>query len=310
MRDWAAKACDLLAAGEPAALVSILAAEGSTPRPAGVRMIVTLDKILGSVGGGNLEHQAINQARHILGRPRGEWRVQDYPLGPLLGQCCGGRVRLLLEHLGPEDNGWLSALRDRAAPVTLETRFAEGRLTRSLGQGQVESAAARGAMPSPGERVRERIGEDRRPVLLFGAGHVGLALAKALAPLPFDLAWFDSRPEAADVAGVALASETELVAQVARAGPQAAILIMTHDHGLDYRLVAAALAGPASFIGLIGSRTKKARFQSRLERCDLGEAARARLVCPVGLDGVIGKEPEVIAVAVAAQLLTLRGASS
>jgi len=354
VRDWPARALALLEGGEPAALITILAAEGSTPREAGTRMIVTPSAAIGTIGGGNLEHQAIRQARALLTHAPGDWRVQDYPLGPLLAQCCGGRVRLLLEHLTAEDRGWLQATRQ--GPTRLETVFGEGRLLRFpsplVGEGgafsrseredeglrrplgpelaadaeppaqplippglrpgapllpQGEKVSARGPFPQPGDRFVEHIRQLHETVLLFGAGHVGQALAKALGALPFGLSWLDSRPEAAEVRGVALATENDLVAQAAMADADSRILIMTHDHGLDYRLTAAALSSSAGFVGLIGSKTKKARFISRLRRDGFDEAARARLVCPIGLPGVIGKEPEVIAIAVAAQLLTLRG---
>src|ERR687890_823564 len=106
MDDWTQHAREALLQG-PVALVTILATEGSAPRGPGARMVVTEAGLAGSIGGGALEHQAIAQARAMLALPPGSWRIQDYPLGPLLGQCCGGRVRLLVEHLAevPEDEG-------------------------------------------------------------------------------------------------------------------------------------------------------------------------------------------------------------
>ena len=106
MADWTAHAREALQQG-PAALVTILATEGSAPRGPGARMVVTETGLAGTIGGGALEHQATAQARTILALAPGSWRVQDYPLGPLLGQCCGGRVRLLVEHLAelPEQDG-------------------------------------------------------------------------------------------------------------------------------------------------------------------------------------------------------------
>src|SRR5436190_9235365 len=98
MAEWTAQARAALLEG-PAALVTILATEGSAPRGPGARMVVTEAGLAGTIGGGALEHQAAEQARAILSHPPGGWRVQDYPLGPLLGQCCGGRVRLLVEQL-------------------------------------------------------------------------------------------------------------------------------------------------------------------------------------------------------------------
>ena len=139
--------------------------------------------------------------------------------------------------------------------------------------------------------------------MLFGAGHVGQAIAARAAGLPLALAWYDSRPEMAEIPGVVLAEEEKMVALAAAAPEDGAVVILTHDHGLDYRLVAAALGGQARFVGLIGSKTKRARFLSRLaaEGVDAG-----RLTCPIGLPGIEGRQPEVIAIALLAQLLMLR----
>jgi xanthine dehydrogenase accessory factor len=156
--------------------------------------------------------------------------------------------------------------------------------------------------------ITESVGEAPRPLLMFGAGHVGQAIAAAIPGLPLALHWFDTRPELAGTAGLVVDPESGLIARAADAPAGAAILILTHDHALDFRLTAAALGSPAGFIGLIGSATKRARFLSRLDMQGLGEAARARLTCPIGLPGIVGKEPQVIAIAALAQLMMLRGA--
>ncbi|WP_156679792.1 xanthine dehydrogenase accessory protein XdhC [Sphingomonas profundi] len=294
--EWAATALAALAGG-PAALVTVLATEGSAPRGAGTRMVVAAGGAAGTIGGGRLEQQAIAQAVAMLDQPAGAWRVQDYPLGPLLGQCCGGRVRLLVERLDPARAGWLRAATPGARIVH---RFAESHIDRH--GGEAPAAAVRGDRPAPGDRIGERLDPPGRPLLLFGAGHVGRAIAAKAAGLPLALAWFDTRAEAAAWPGVALVAEADAPA-CARAAPvDAAILILTHDHALDYRLAAAALGGPARFVGLIGSATKRARFTARLARDGIDAA---RLTCPIGLPGIVGKAPEVIAVATLAQLLAL-----
>lgn len=289
--DWRAFARAAHAVG-PVALVTVLATEGSAPRGAGTRMVVTQDSIAGTIGGGRLEYQAIEQARAILSHPRGAWRVQDWPLGPLLGQCCGGRVRLLIEHL--DDTGWFDA-------PTL-ARLEEGRIVRRPADAiTVGPVAARGPLPGPGTVFLEPDDGPRLPVMLFGAGHVGQAIAMRLPGLPIDLGWFDSRPEQ-DRTGVVVQDEDDLVACAGEASADNAVLILTHDHQLDYRLTAAALQSPARFVGLIGSATKRGRFLSRLGTDGIGTA---RLTCPIGIDGLSGKEPGVIAIAVIAQLLML-----
>jgi xanthine dehydrogenase accessory factor len=295
MADWAAHARDAMGQG-PTALVTILATEGSAPRGSGARMVVTAADVRGTIGGGALEHQAIAQARAILDLAPGSWRIQDYPLGPLLGQCCGGRVRLLVEHLGPETTAWLEA------PHPTLTRLTMERVVRSRDVPDgTPRLVARGDRP---DVFVEPVECERRQVLLFGAGHVGRALAERAEGLPFRIAWYDCRPEAAERPGVVLADCDVMVACAGAAEPDALVAIMTHDHGLDYRLAAAALAGRADFVGLIGSATKRARFLSKLAQDGI-DAARLR--CPIGLPGVTGKEPEAIAISVLAQLLSLRG---
>lgn len=291
MADWTAQASAALQQG-PAALVTILATEGSAPRGPGARMIVTESAFAGSIGGGALEHQAMAQARALLAHPPGSWRVQDYPLGPLLGQCCGGRVRLLVERLGEVPDG--------GGPYEVKLGKA---LRRGPSEARPSTLPARGPRPEAGASFVEPDESDRLTVLMFGAGHVGKAIAARAEGLPLHLAWYDSRPEAAETPGVMLADEEEMVASAGSAVSDTAVVILTHDHALDYRLTAAALASPACYVGLIGSETKRARFLSRL---DMDGIDHARLTCPIGLPGLKGKEPETIAIATLAQLLTLR----
>ncbi|MDO6413963.1 xanthine dehydrogenase accessory protein XdhC [Sphingomonas sp. BIUV-7] len=268
------------------ARITVLATEGSAPRGPGTAMTVTVDSVDGTIGGGNLEYRAIEQARLLLAHPEGKWRVQDYPLGPLLGQCCGGRVRLLIERM------------DEALPDGTVLHFAPDRVARE--PGDAPPLSARGTRPEPGERWAAPADIPRTPLMLFGAGHVGRAVARALDGLPYLVGWYDTRPDYADLPGVTLCTDDAIEECVGELQRHGAILIMTHDHALDYRLARAALSGGARYIGLIGSHTKRARFVSRLE----AEAIDVtRLTCPIGLPGIAGKEPAVIAASVAAQLL-------
>lgn len=293
-----------IAGHEPAALVQVLASEGSVPRGAGTRMLVTPAGQRGTIGGGRLEHQAIAQARALLDQPPGQWLVQDYPLGPLLGQCCGGRVRLLIEHVDPGRLEWLA---DAADAGVLVSSLGATHIGRSFGNGAAASLpSARGTRPGVGSVFTETLGQHRRPLLIFGAGHVGQAIAAHAHNLPFGLEWFDTRPAFAAIDRVALLGEKAIERCVADAPADAAIVILTHDHGLDYQIARAALVGrQRAFVGLIGSATKAARFRARLARDGIDAAARARLTSPIGLPGITGKEPDVIAIAVLAQLLLL-----
>ena len=248
----------------PVAVVTVSDTKGSAPREVGAAMAVLADgSYFGTIGGGALEHEAQVVARQLAAAGQATRRQIERALGPDLGQCCGGRVRL---------------------DITVFT----GAEVPALQQ-HIEALAAH---------------DPRQPVMLFGAGHVGRALVLALAPLPFTVDWIDSRDDAfpshvpANATCVHAARPEEWVAQ-AHAGTM--VLIMTHDHALDLAITAAALSrDDLRFIGLIGSATKRARFQRRIGELGLSST---RLVCPVGLPGITGKEPAVIAASVAAQLL-------
>ncbi|MBS0297063.1 MAG: xanthine dehydrogenase accessory protein XdhC [Proteobacteria bacterium] len=322
MINWAAEALSEIDRGEPVALVTVIAAEGSTPREAGARMLVGPNRLVGTIGGGNLEHQAMRQARAMLGQDARAYAVQDYPLGPLLSQCCGGHVRLLLEKLDRGSVSWLEEVRthlEQGSAFALEARFSADRLDRRLMQietewpGALEPARLVGAdgqpregrrpKPSEGDALIEKVDARRPTLMLFGAGHVGQAVARVFRTLDFRIEWFDSRPEASEAdATVAVHDEARLIELAAQAGPDDFVLILTHNHELDYRLTEAALKAGPRYCGLIGSKTKRARFERRLAEADV---ATQGLTCPIGIASLKSKAPEVIAVAVAAELLEI-----
>lgn len=325
-----------------AALVSIHEVKGSTPREAGACMIVRPDGAFhGTIGGGQLEWEMLRQAGEALQQGRGPARFIEQALGPDLGQCCGGWVSVLVETFDRRDFDVIEALaqaegegafeiacsfdhagrvaRLHPSPLVGEGRERGKRSARSAREAIHSEARAHVAVPpSPtlphkggagGLSWRESYGDVLTPVLLFGAGHVGRALVLALAPLPFAVRWIDSREDAfpahlpANVTPV-LTSDPE--AEVARAPADAVVLVMTHDHALDLAITAAALQRPFPFAGLIGSDTKRARFERRFRELAIPEDRIAALVCPIGLSGIEGKEPAVIAASVAAQLLVER----
>ena len=252
---------------QPAVLVRVEATQGSVPREAGAWMAVFGDALIGTVGGGNLEFQAIAQARAMLGAslPRQAASSRRFALGPALGQCCGGAVDLRFEHVSAGD------------------------------------------VPA----LAEQPGGGLTPVALFGGGHVGNAVIEVLASLPFDVTWIDSRDAVFPTvvpAGVACEHSAPLDSAVAGLAPGSRVLIMSFSHAEDLDVVAACLArqrGRADlpYIGLIGSKSKWATFQRRLGARGFSAAELAHVTCPIGIPGISGKEPEVIAVAVAAQLL-------
>lgn len=281
--------------GPPAVLVTVQRVQGSAPREEGAWMAVLADQVINTLGGGHLEYSAIALARQWLqagaasplgptdrqaalsGAPRGggslaaprgvEPCTRTFALGPSLGQCCGGVVDLRFEWLqGPLSAAWKERLRPRGAPVAL-----------------------------------------------FGGGHVGKALVRILSTLPFEVRWLDSRDEIfpSDVPAQVHCEHSDPVqAAVPDLAPGSKVLIMSFSHAEDLDVVQACLKrqrqrGDLPYIGLIGSKTKWATFVRRLRERGFSEQECAQVICPIGLPGIGGKAPEVIAVAVAAQLLQL-----
>ena len=277
-----------------AVLVLVAEAHGSAPREPGAAMLVTAGATLGTVGGGAVEHRAGEIARAMLegaAEPRAE---VEFPLGPALDQCCGGRMRLAFALLTPHD------LRHPEGP-----RGPSGR--RPLPP--CDRGPERGFALWSGGPVWREPPPDRQAVV-YGAGHVGRALVGALAPLPFRVVWADARAGACAGAptGVEVA-ETPLPEAVAEAAaPDALHVVLTHSHALDLEIVAAVMARGFGFCGLIGSATKRALFRRKLAERGIGPAAIDRLACPIGLPGLRDKRPAVIAASVAAQLLQVDAA--
>ena len=258
---------------QPLCWVQVQATRGSVPREEGAWMAVFTDEIMGTIGGGHLEWQAIAQARQLLA----QWadhsscqreHVQRYALGPSLGQCCGGALELRYT--------WFEA---------------------------ADAPRLRALMPEPSQCVA-----------LFGAGHVGHALVRLLRSLPYRVVWVDSRdavfPEQEQI-GVQCEHSDPVQAAVAQLPAQSQVLIMSFSHAEDLEVVAQCLLrqrerGDLPFVGLIGSKTKWASFSSRLRSRGFSDAELAQITSPIGVPGIAGKEPEVIAVAIAAQLLQRR----
>jgi xanthine dehydrogenase accessory factor len=248
-----------LSEGQPAIVVEVSGHRGSVPRETGTRMLVSARAVLGTVGGGHLELQAIEHARRLL---RGEAlrSEQQLALGPTLGQCCGGSVTL------------------RYTPL------ADG-----------APASWRAAMP-------------RFVLQLYGAGHVGRAIVRLLEGIDCRVSWIDERdsefPPGIGAPHIQRVCVEPVEAEVASAPAGAYYLVLTHSHALDLAITEAILRrGDFGYLGLIGSKTKRARFVHRFEARGIAPAVLARLTCPIGVPGIAGKEPEVIAVAVVAQLL-------
>jgi len=250
----------------PGVLVTVESVQGSGPREVGAWMAVFPHTLVNTIGGGHLEFQAIAEARSLIGSGRQDGAlVNRYALGPALGQCCGGVVHLKFERITQTD------------------------------------------MPM----LRQRLPDQAKPLALFGGGHVGHALVNVLSSLPFQVQWIDSRDEIfpAQLPANVVCDHSDPVHAAVEALPSdACVLIMSFSHAEDLDVVAACLKrqrlqGDLKFVGLIGSKTKWATFQHRLEARGFSDEELAFITCPIGVEGIYGKEPEVIAVAVAAQLL-------
>lgn len=253
---------------EPAILVTVHATRGSVPRGCGAWMAVFAGEVLGTIGGGHLELQSIARARACL-RSGVSAPLSRYLLGPSLGQCCGGEVQLRYEAVDDRD------------------------------------VAALGM----------RLQAPAMPVALFGGGHVGQALIQVFGLMPVQVTWVDSRDEifpARLPANVSGEHSDPVQAAVARLPSACRVLIMSFSHAEDLEVVAACLLRQRQrqdlpYVGLIGSKTKWATFRHRLEARGFTAQELSHITCPIGVPGIGGKAPEVIAVAVAAQILQTAG---
>ncbi len=348
MKDWLPALKDAIEAGHASILVTIADARGSAPREAGVKMLVTMDTSIGTVGGGNLEHEAIRISRAMIKDKQTQCLLRQFALGPSLGQCCGGNTKLLFDPF-PADMpmpAWIEPLTllagsttpsvlvsslERAEPAKwvitpdgpagsdcgvpiedLEAPLIDEALSFFEQPGSVSAKLWRNGS---GELYfLERNSESLGNILLFGAGHVGKALAEVLAPLPFALTWVDNRPEQfpKDIAaGIRVQCTPHLEKAVDAAPADAIFLVMTYSHDLDYALCARVLErGDFRYLGLIGSKTKRSRFEKTMTNLGIAQSLIDRVVCPIGLPGIDSKQPSVIAVATAAQLLALPPRSS
>lgn len=275
-----------------AVLVTVAAARGSVPRDAGTTMVVGRDTVMGTIGGGHLEFEAIRLSRGALAQEAAPppWVVR-FPLAARLGQCCGGVVTLAFEVV-PAGVPWLAAIAEaerHGTPCTLMTRVtAHDKVTLLV---QAPSLAW-------------------LQVTIFGNGHVGRALVPMLAAVPARVRWIDAREDdfpATLPDGVEVVVTDIPEAELAHAPPGACVLIATHDHALDFTLVTAALArSDWTYLGLIGSRSKRQQFERRLLARGFTQAQLDRIVCPIGrgeVHSLTGKEPGTIALATAAEIV-------
>ncbi|HEX8601077.1 MAG TPA: xanthine dehydrogenase accessory protein XdhC [Pseudoduganella sp.] len=315
MNEW------LTTTAAPAVLVTVARVEGSAPREPGAKLLVTARTLHDTIGGGHLELRAVEIARQMLASGAAEVRHERFGLGPSLGQCCGGVVWLSFEPVTESVAEVLATLRKvRQGQRGDYWRIASlaGRPCNALFDARGMLVAGEAAVPQHFPRTGSAIVlpdgwlVDPLPapashLVLFGAGHVGAAIVRALAGLPCTITWVDERddmfpPDVPANVTIEATDTPEAVVDEAPAG--ASYLVLTHSHALDERLAAAILARDnVGWFGLIGSKTKRVLFERRLAARGLPADRIGAMVCPIGVPGITDKAPAAIAVSVAAQLL-------
>lgn len=281
--------------------VVIAAHAGSAPRETGAAMLVWQGGQSGTIGGGTLEFEAATRARDLLGSDNAK-QVLKFPLGPALGQCCGGAVTLILEKY---DEKTLPALMDdfHTRPITAATAHRPLSVTRAIKNMRNKNEPFT-AVYVDGWLI-ETLGQDPQPLWLYGAGHVGREIVAVLAGLPYDITWIDT--------GLARfpdnipANATPLVAQnpgdvVRHAPANAHHLVLTYSHAFDLDICHKVLSRDFAALGVIGSATKRKRFQSRLAALGHTQTQISRMICPIGQRN-LGKTPRAIAIGVAADMI-------
>jgi len=325
MNEWIDELSDLSAAGEPAVLVTVAGIRGSAPREIGAKMIVTASQTIGTIGGGQLEYQSTRIAVGMLDEEK--CSLRSFPLGSSMGQCCGGVVEILFEPVAGGIPAWLRdlrALHGQREPAVIVTRISRSNPAKfvitservfGVADNQADSAmvARARATLDDGREAQRNVQEFFEPVVMpdlniavFGAGHVGSAVVATLSGLDCNIRWVDSRRNIfRNVPGNVRAVETaEPALEVAAMPANSFYLVMTHNHTLDFEICDRILRrDDARYCGLIGSLSKRRRFEKRYRQQGMSQAMIDALVCPIGVDGISGKKPAEIAVSVAAEVL-------
>ncbi len=308
MAGWIDVARDLIARDGGVVRASLVGVRGSAPREAGAMMLITATDIWQTIGGGSLEFEVMAKARAMLAAPAAPWQRQviSAALGPDMGQCCGGHVRILLEYFGADEATELAVLQGCRRIAHPLAGIAP----------PVDAGNADIGPDKAGLMFIAPVAQPGRPLFLYGAGHIGRALAPHLTALQLDLHWVDiedARFPANISDGMSdgipngipngvtriVASDPSVIA--AHAPTDAIHLVITHNHALDEAICHRILSGPGfARLGLIGSATKAARFRARLAKAGIAPNVLDRLVCPVGLPAITGKHPARVALSIAA----------
>ncbi len=324
MNEWIDELSDLTAAGERVVLVTVAGIRGSAPREVGAKMIVTASDTFGTIGGGQLEYQCTRIACDMLGDDETP-ALRKFPLGSTMGQCCGGVVDILFEPIASELPPWLRDLRAlhgqrEKAVIATDLR---GESAKCVITATDVYGAPKAAMPQVVTRARDSLESGRTAhriddwffenvvgtdlnIAVFGAGHVGSAVVRSLSALDCNIRWIDSRRGIFRGApsNVRTIESAQPALEVAAMPPGSCYLVMTHSHAIDFDVCDRILRRPdAIYCGLIGSLSKRRRFEKRFRAQGLQDKDLERLTCPIGVSGISGKKPAEIAVAAAAEVL-------
>jgi xanthine dehydrogenase accessory factor len=328
MNEWIDELSDLAAAGESTVLVTVAGIRGSAPREIGAKMIVTATETIGTIGGGQLEYQSTRVAVEMLNDR--DSTLRSFPLGSSMGQCCGGVVEILFEPVADGLPAWLrdlAALHGQREPAIIATRISRSGPAKLVVTADqifgVEGNEANAALAARARRILEDnprttrdVQEFFEPVVapdlniaVFGAGHVGTAVVKALSDLDCNIRWIDSRAKMFRQvpANVRAIDALDPALEVAAMPAGSFYLVMTHSHAMDFDICDRILSRrDARYCGLIGSLSKRRRFEKRYRQQGMSQATIDQLICPIGVDGISGKKPAEIAVAAAAEVLKIR----
>ena len=332
MNEWINDLGAQMDAGNACVLITVAGVRGSAPREIGAKMLVTERETVGTIGGGQLEYKCTQIAVNSLTNREDGSRLRKFTLGANCGQCCGGVVEVMFEAFCAEKPDWLDVLRKyhrRRESLVIATALRNKYLLTGKGEivyppeCTVEGSVAVHAIRivknnESAQRVEDLIMEpvvsSNLNIAVFGAGHVGAATVNTLSTLDCNIRWIDSRrnifPERLSDNVQKIESEQPEL-EVAAMPADSCYLVMTHSHPLDQAIIQQVLARPdIRYCGLIGSLSKRRQFEKRLQRLGMTRDCFDRLTCPIGIDGIAGKKPAEIAIAVAAELLQLDEAKS
>jgi len=306
--DWLSTLMCLQQKNVPAIMVTVISISGSAPREVSAKIIITASQLFGTIGGGNLEHQATAIAREQIQTNQSQL-IRQFPLGPSLGQCCGGLVNLLFEPIVASTDWIVKA-------HTLQLKGQEWvRVVATSGEqacflltnDSLTENKLKSLHQERNNYYTETVQKPEFELLLFGAGHVGKAVVKVLSEMPVSIQWIDNRDQQFPAT---LSNNVEIIctdtpeAEIAAANPGTFFLVMTHDHGLDQQLSEHILKRhDFAYFGLIGSITKRRMFEKRMTRRGVLASQLDKMVCPIGIEGIRSKQPAAIAISVAAQLM-------